>query len=934
MTTKKAEITLSAADEAISFIPPEERATWIRIGKALWDEFGDAAFDVWDRWSQKAESYKEVSARSAWRSLAKMSTGKKAVTIATVIYEAKRCGWKQKAAHALRQTEEEAAAAAAARQRRREDAARAEAEAYAAAAARARLIWDAARPCDSHPYLTRKGVSGHGLRIAAEWIRESVNGDTGEVFSRTYHDALLVPIWSAPGRLSSLQAIFPSKVLGRQPKPGEPDERRDKDYLTDGRKQGCYTPLGKITPETPVVLVCEGYATGATLHAVTGLPCMVAFDASNLEDVAQMLRDKLPGTKIVVCADNDQFTTNKRTGKTWNPGLEAAMAAVNAVGGVLAMPKFASLDGKPTDWNDLAAREGAEVVAAQFAAALNPAAETKAAVPAVDDVESNAYFTVLGYDHDAYFIFQHERRQISVYRKGDFNESGFIELAPLNWWELNFPGDKGGINRAMASNWLIRLAGARGIYDLSRIRGRGAWVDDGRMVFHHGDSLTVDGVPTQVTKIASRFVYELDRSLPQPAADALTADEGEYLLELAGQFRWSKAASGPLLMGWIALAPLCGALKWRPHIWLTGGAGCGKSTVLNSFVHPLMAGHDVFAQGSSSEAGIRQTLKADALPVLFDESEQNDDRERSRVQGVLALIRQSSTESQALTLKGTSGGASMAFHVRSMFALASIQVGIQHQADVERMAVLSLRAKHDDKDAAATWNRIKDGLRALAKDVALPSRLLRRSLDLLPVTLQNIAVFGDAATKVFGSVRDGDQYGTLMAGTWSLLSDRVATPDEALEMINRYDWSEHRDSADTDESERALAALLESHVRLPGGAEVTVYELVRAACGFANPGTEVKEVAADAVLQRYGMRIMRRDGQHRLMLANGSLELRRMMSGSPFEADMRGLLLRLPGADRGDNKPYRFNGSLAKWISVPLAGVLEGAQPAANADKF
>lgn len=934
MTTKKTEITLDAAEEAISYIPSEDRATWVRIGKALWDEFGDAAFGAWDRWSQKADSYKEASAKSVWKSVGKMSTGKKAVTIATVVYEAKRCGWKQKAAHAARRTAEESAALEAARQQRREEAARAEAEAYAAAAAKARQIWGAARPCDGHPYLTRKGISGTGLRIAAQWIREGVNGDTGEVFSRTYHDALLVPIWSAPGRLSSLQAIFPSKVIGRAPAPGQPDERRDKDYLTDGRKQGCYAPLGKITPETPVILICEGYATGATLHDVTRLPVMVAFDAGNLEDVAQMLRDKLPGTKIVVCADNDQFTVNKRTGKPWNPGLEAAMAAVNAVGGVLAMPQFASLDGKPTDWNDLAQREGAEVVAARMDAILNPKEEPKPAAPAVDDVESNAYFTVLGYDHDAYFIFQHERRQISVYRKGDFNESGFIELAPLNWWELNFPGDKGGIDRSMAANWLIRLAGARGIYDLSRIRGRGAWVDDGRTVFHHGDSLTVDGVPTQVTKIASRYVYELDRSLPQPAAEALTSDEGEYLLDMASRFRWSTPASGPLLMGWVALAPLCGALKWRPHIWLTGGAGCGKSTVLNSFVHPLMAGHDVFAQGSSSEAGIRQTLKADALPVLFDESEQNDDRERSRVQGVLALIRQASTESQALTLKGTAGGASMAFHIRSMFALASIQVGIQHQADVERMAVLSLRPKHDDPDAAETWNMIKAGLRDLAKDVTLPLRLLRRSLDLLPVTLQNITVFGDAATNIFGSVRDGDQYGTLMAGAWSLLSDRVATPEEALEMIQRYDWSEHRDQADTDESERALAALLESHIRMQGGAEVTVYELVRSACGFVNPGLDVKDVAADAVLQRYGMRIQRREGIPRLMLANGSLELKRMMSGSPFAADLRGMLLRLPDADRGDNRPARFNGSLSKWISVPLAGVLEGAMPAANADKF
>ena len=48
------------------------------------------------------------------------------------------------------------------------------------------------------------------------------------------------------------------------------------------------------------------------------------------------------------------------------------------------------------------------------------------------------------------------------------------------------------------------------------------------------------------------------------------------ILELAQQFQWDVQASGMLLAGWVALAPICGALDWRPHIWLTGGAGTGK----------------------------------------------------------------------------------------------------------------------------------------------------------------------------------------------------------------------------------------------------------------------------------------------------------------------------------------------------------------------
>lgn len=924
MTKQQVPITLAAAAEALQYVSPADRATRVRMGEALKDEYGDDAFETWDSWYQRHDRYTAAEAKSSWRSFGK--GGGKRCTIGTLIFEAKRGGWRQTSRHTEKLDDKQIAEREAQRQARREANERAEAEANAAAAARAVKIWAAGRPADDHPYLERKAVKSHGLRVVDTWTKEWVDGD-GVVHERVYKHALLVPIWAGPGRLASLQAIFPSRCIGAPPKDGEKDTRRDKDYLRDGRKMGCYFLLGAIAADTHTVLVCEGYATGATLYEVLGLPVMVAFDAGNLASVARMLRDKLPGARIVVCADNDAFT-RRADGKPWNPGVECAAAAAKDVGGLVATPQFASADGEPTDWNDLAERQGLEAVREQFALALNPPPAVKDA-PADkdgatdDEIETNAYFTVLGYDHDRYFIFQHERRQISVYTKGDFSDSGFIELAPLNWWEMNFPGEKGGIEKKMAMNWMLRLAGARGIYDISRIRGRGAWQDAGRMVYHHGGHLTVDGVPTEVTKITSRYVYEMDRSLPEPAAEPMTGDEGEMLLDIAGRFRWSKPASAALLCGWVALAPLCGALKWRPHLWLAGGAGSGKSTVLNDFVHYLMAGCDIFAQGNSSEAGIRQTLKADALPVLFDESEQNNEREQQRVQGILALIRQSSTESQARTLKGTAGGDSMSFHVRSMFCLASIQVGIQHQADVERMSVLSLRPKREDPDPEKTWAYISDGLRMLSADETLPARLLRRSLDLLPITLKNIKVFSDAATRVFGSVRDGDQYGTMLAGAWSLTSDRVASAAEADEMIRGYDWSEHRDGSDSDESERALAALLESHIRLQGGAEVTVYELVRSAAGFANSGTEIKEVAADSVLQRYGMKVVRRGGEHRLVLSNGSQELRRLVAGSPFEADLRGLLLRLPGADRADNKPARFNGVPSKCISLPLAGVLE-----------
>jgi hypothetical protein len=536
----------------------------------------------------------------------------------------------------------------------------------------------------------------------------------------------------------------------------------------------------------------------------------------------------------------------------------------------------------------------------------------------------NSWFTILGYDHGRFYIFQHESKQISVLQAGAMSETTLMTLAPLHWWESTFPVKKGGMDRGAAVNWLLRTAYSRGIYDPSRLRGRGAWIDEDRTVFHFGTGLSVDGVITEVTDIKSRYTYELERPLRLPDVEPLTIEEGRRILQIADKFRWTRPASAPMLSGWVALAPLCGAMRWRPHIWLTGSAGNGKSTCLNEFVHVLMGGMDVYAQGNSTEAGIRQTLRSDALPVLFDESESNEERDRIRIQGVLALVRQASTESAARTLKGTAGGDAMHFHIRSMFCLASIQVGMKYQADFERMAVLALRPKLDqgteeEKQAnGAAWKELKEQLYQLSRDDTLPARLFRRSLNLLPITKKNVETFAAAAGQKFGSQRDGDQYGTLMAGAWSLISDDEITMEQASAWLDEYDWSEYRENAETDEATKALGALLESPIRITGTVTANVFGVIRRAYGRTVQGLDIKVEDADAVLQRHGMKIK----GNRLLLSNNSQELQRLVAGTPYASDLRGQLLRVRGADRNGNKSMKFNGIDSKCVSLPLTDIV------------
>lgn len=194
------------------------------------------------------------------------------------------------------------------------------------AARRALAIWQAAKPAPvDHHYLIRKQIKPHALRVG-QWKR--VITDNGEHKTLLIKNALLLPLFDANGTIRSLQAIFSEK---------QPILDRDKDFLPSGGLAGLFWWIGA---KTETVLICEGFATAATLHEETGFRVYMAFTANNLLAVGRIVRAKLPDAEIIFCADNDQTTGN--------PGLTKATEAAADVGGSLAVPPCAG------DFNDYA----------------------------------------------------------------------------------------------------------------------------------------------------------------------------------------------------------------------------------------------------------------------------------------------------------------------------------------------------------------------------------------------------------------------------------------------------------------------------------------------------------------------------------------------------------------------------------------------------
>lgn len=183
-----------------------------------------------------------------------------------------------------------------------------EAAKHNAAADKAFFIWSQSAPAPAeHPYLVKKRVMPHSLRIGRD-------------------NTLVVPIHDESKTLVNLQFI---------------SETGGKRFLSGGKKKGCFSVIGKPDGLRPI-LIAEGWATGASLHESTGHFTVVALDAGNLESVALVIRKLYPPAEIVICGDNDESGV----------GQKAAKAAALAVGGKYILPVITGLD-----WNDELNRE-------------------------------------------------------------------------------------------------------------------------------------------------------------------------------------------------------------------------------------------------------------------------------------------------------------------------------------------------------------------------------------------------------------------------------------------------------------------------------------------------------------------------------------------------------------------------------------------------
>ncbi len=300
-------IDLRELERALYFIPATlEREKWIEIGDAL--KTSGIAFEVFDSWSATGDGYNAKTCRQQWKSFnGSHKSG-------TLIYYAMQYGYvaDKSAKPDYAAIERERAEA----KKRAQQQKAIQAQLAQEAAIRCFNIWQSAIDADNnHPYLIKKQVPAIGLKIDAR-------------------GHLLIPVLNAENQLQSLQIISP---------------QGEKLFAKNSLTAGGFYQLGAISDDSTIINITEGYATAATIISLTQQPIFIAFSASNLTPVAELVRKRHPKNPIVICADNDHLDKNGAPrSNNKNTGVINAKKAAQTINATVCIPYCSG-----SDFNDL-----------------------------------------------------------------------------------------------------------------------------------------------------------------------------------------------------------------------------------------------------------------------------------------------------------------------------------------------------------------------------------------------------------------------------------------------------------------------------------------------------------------------------------------------------------------------------------------------------
>ena len=253
--------------DLLSWISPDSREDWVKVGAVIKHELGDGGWPVWDDWSQGSDRYRPKDAAAVWRSL---KAHHRPVTGATLVHLARRGGWRP-GAHTKPERPLPLPRLAPVETSSTEN--------YAA------KLWAAGDESDEavmgHPYAVKKHLRSAGGARRAQASGSLIGRDA---------DVLLVPCREfGTGLITGVQAIA-----------------ADGAKQSFGKFSGGFLLLGNTLDKSRRWFVCEGWASAyAVAFHHGGHCCAVSFGKGRLEQVAQHIDAHYAPFSVAVIWEDD-----------------------------------------------------------------------------------------------------------------------------------------------------------------------------------------------------------------------------------------------------------------------------------------------------------------------------------------------------------------------------------------------------------------------------------------------------------------------------------------------------------------------------------------------------------------------------------------------------------------------------------------------------
>lgn len=520
----------------------------------------------------------------------------------------------------------------------------------------------------------------------------------------------------------------------------------------------------------------------------------------------------------------------------------------------------------------------------------------------------------LGYDGEQQKRYWYQSSETSSITKLKAEQHKKLNLfsitGDLDYWFANFGDEEGKINWEAAALFFINQGNKAGLIrpEVS-MRGLGVVEDAGRTVAHLGHTLWVDGRITPITSIKSAFIYE--RSYPEIQLTApASLSEAQKVFSIVDRLSIPKESERVLLAGALVAGYLGGILEYRPHCWLVGMPDSGKSATMREVIAKLWTPvGGLFREGKTTDAGVRQTLEKNAVPVAIDEAEARDKDEISRIAKLVTLARNAtSAGSEGGTGQGTSGGRSMTFRARSSFIFASITPGLLSPEDKQRFSIVNFRA---NPESVRGWHKFSQEIRTtLTPEFAF--RFFHRAVLMNKTILKNIDIFRNVILEKVptASSRFSSHIGTLLACAYTYFADDQVTPEKAWIFYDRLgDWEDYRLEKFEENNAHHVYSILMTHMIQDGIHRKTVAELIEEAMR-----PEVLAGDSGKILRRFGIRV---DGMHkRVFISNSHPTLNDIMTNRGI-INHNTILREYPGAVV-DKNPVRLDTSSSTYRGVWL----------------